>query len=126
MTTDNTRRTRRNPWPIAITGFFIVFFSGLVSFIVFASTQHVDLVRADYYEQEIRYQQQFERLNRTAQMGDDVPVTYDPVRQQISVQLPPTHSHPSTGQVHLYRPSDARLDQAWPLVLDPEGRERFD
>lgn len=122
----STPSAGRNPWPIVITCFFILFFSGLVSFIVFASTQHVDLVRADYYEEELRYQQQLERLNRTAQIGAQVGVTYDSANHQITVQLPSAHAHPSAGQVHLYRPSDARLDQAWPLILDPEGRQHLD
>src|SRR5689334_7982124 len=107
-----TTTSARNPWPIVITAFFVVFFCGLVSFIVFASTQHVDLVRADYYEQEIRYQQQLDRVKRTAQMGPQVAVTYNQSQKQLTVQLPQNHVKASTGQIHLYRPSDARLDRA--------------
>lgn len=115
-----------NPWPIVITSFFIVFFSGLVVFVVFASTQRVDLVRTDYYEQEIRHQQQMERVQRTQQLGQPVAVNYDPVRQSISITLPAIAAADASGHIHLYRPSDARLDQQVELALNAQGTQRLD
>ncbi len=50
-------------WP---GGFFILFGGYIAGFIVFASRQKMDLVRNDYYDQEIRYQQQIDRVQRTA------------------------------------------------------------
>jgi nitrogen fixation protein FixH len=119
-------KNHRNPWPITITVFFIVFFSGLVAFIVFATTQHVDLVRADYYEEEIRFQQQIDRVNRTRQMAPDVTVAYDSGRHCIIIRLPLAQAGQASGQVHLYRPSDARLDQKLPLNLTADGSQRLD
>jgi hypothetical protein len=117
---------RRNPWPITITAFFIVFFSGLVAFIIFASTQRVDLVRADYYEQEIHFQQQMERVNRTRNMADPAAVSYHSEQRCITIRLPSPPSGQATGQIHLYRPSDARLDQQFPLALQSDGTQRVD
>jgi hypothetical protein len=116
----------RNPWPIAIIVFFVVFFSGLVSFIVFAAHQHVDLVRSDYYEEEIRFQQQLDRVERTRQIAEPVAVTYDTAGRGITIKLPAAHAQPKTGLIHLYRPSDARLDYAVPLAPDSDGSQRLD
>src|SRR5947207_839195 len=58
-------KPRRNPWPIAIIAYFAVFISFIVTFIVWASHQRVDLVRADYYEAEIKFQQQIDRVERS-------------------------------------------------------------
>ncbi|MHC1768640.1 MAG: FixH family protein [Verrucomicrobiia bacterium] len=113
-------------WPTCIIGCFVVFIAGLLTFIVFASTQRNDLVRPDYYEAEIRYQQQIDRIQRTQSMPQPAAIVYDGPRRRITIQLPAAHAHVSSGQVHLYRPSDARLDRELPLALDTEGRQQLD
>ncbi len=115
-----------NPWPVAIIVLFVVFFSGLVSFIVFASRQRVDLVRPDYYEQEIRYQQQLDRVERTQAIKGTTGIDYNRQQQLIAVRLPVKHAGLSSGGIHLYRPSDERLDQRLPLLLDAEGGQKID
>ena len=55
----------RNPWPIAIVSYFIIFIAFIAWFITFAMRQKMDLVRDDYYDQEIRFQQQIDRVQRT-------------------------------------------------------------
>ena len=122
----NAPNKTRSPWPIVLTIFFILLISGLVTLIIFSSTQHVDLVRADYYEEEIRYQDQLDRLQRTGTMGESIHVSYDPIQQCIRLQLPLAHAAESAGSIHLYRPSDARLDQHLPLSLDPHGSQTVD
>ena len=127
MTSHKANRSgARNPWPITIIVFFFVFVSGLVSFIVFAATQHVDLVRSDYYEEEIRFQDQLDRLNRTHQMAPQVKVVCDPHQHSLTVYLPPAQALEASGHIHLYRPSDARLDQEFPLRLSRDGSQRLD
>jgi hypothetical protein len=119
-------RSSRNPWPIAITVFFFVFFLGLVGFIVFATTHQADLVRADYYEEELRFQQQLDRVNHTQRLGQAVSVAYDIGQRCIAIQLPPAQAEDIAGRIHLYRPSDARLDRELPLDLRPDGTQRVD
>jgi hypothetical protein len=117
---------RRNPWPIVITGYFIVFFAGLVAFIAFASGHREDLVRADYYEQEIRFQKQLDRVQRTRAIEQPVNVAYDAGQKCITIQLPLAHAAQTGGRIHLYRPSDARLDRDLDLVTDVAGKQRLD
>lgn len=116
----------RNPWPIAIAAYFVVFITFLVSFIVFATRHHVDLVRADYYEEELRFQQRLDQVQRTREAGGPLSVAYDAARQCITLALPSSGTAQVSGNIHLYRPSDARLDQQWPLGLDATGTQRLD
>lgn len=117
----------RNPWPIAIIAFFALFISAAASYIVFAVRQDMDLVRPDYYEEELRYQKQLDRLHRTAPLEASVTVAYHEAGQQIEIRLPQLHAVPTTtGSIHLYRPSDAELDRHLPLALDPAGLQRLD
>src|SRR5262249_15302292 len=90
-------------------------------------SQKVELVSGDYYEQELKFQGQIERVRRTERLGVEVFVGYDSSKRAITVTVPANQSqHPLTGHIQLYRPSAARLDQELPLQLNGEGRQSFD
>ncbi|MBI5775004.1 MAG: FixH family protein [Verrucomicrobia bacterium] len=116
----------RNPWPYAITAWFVVFISGIVAWVAFAMRQSSELVRSDYYEHEIRYQQQIERLGRTQPVAAQATAAYDPVQQRITVTVPDGHAARATGVIHFYRPSDAKLDRRLPLNVDTAGTQTMD
>ena len=122
----STPTKSRNLWPASIVGFFILAVIFLGSFVVWAMRQREDLVSADYYEREVRYQGQLDSLNRSQSLAVQVVVTFDPARQAIVITLPPGKREGATGQVHLYRPSDARLDRELPLALNAEGVQQLD
>ena len=86
----NLQTIRTNPWPYAIIGWFLLFGSGMAAWVVVAVRNDPELVRPDYYEQEIAYQKQIDRLNRTASVRGEVSVAYDYSRNQVTLQLPPT------------------------------------
>jgi nitrogen fixation protein FixH len=126
MSTTESRRAA-NPWPAAIVVYFIGFFAFIVAFTVFATRQRVDLVSQDYYEQEIDFQKQLDRLNRTQPFNAGAAVTYDSARQQLSIALPPAHARrPASGQIRLYRPSDAGIDQSVRLAVNADGVQFVD
>jgi len=116
----------RNLWPASIIGFFIVAVIFLGSFVVWAMRQREDLVSADYYEREVCYQQQLDSMNRSHDLAAQVVVTFDPSQQAIIITLPAAQKQGAAGRVHLYRPSDARLDRELPLELNNEGVQRLD
>jgi nitrogen fixation protein FixH len=119
--------TKLNPWPIAIIAYFILFIGGVITFSIYAARQRVDLVRPDYYIEEIQFQQQLDRLNRTQPISAQVTIAYNPGQQSITVALPAAHTHhPTSGRIHLYRPSDAHLDQDLELAVNPEGVQHLD
>ena len=121
------RKISRNPWPAAIIGFFTVFITLAILFIVFAVRQRADLVRVDYYEDEIRYQRQIDRLQRTRPVQSEVEVAYDAARRCLQVTLPPAHAEArASGRIHLYRPSDAGLDRDFELKAPASGPYRVD
>lgn len=117
----------RNPWPIAICTFFAVAITAIISFIVFASRHRMELVRPDYYEEELGFQKQMERVNRTRALADDASVTRDDRSQTIVIRLPVIPGQAAgAGQIQLYRPANARLDRRLPLATDPTGRQVVD
>jgi hypothetical protein len=127
MKTKNPEPAGRNPWPIAIVAYFIVFISFIVGFIVFATRQKMDLVREDYYDQEIRFQKQIDRVTRTQSISTQIVIRYDARQGAVTVELPKEQAgqHP-TGTVVFYRPSNASLDETHELTLDANGGQRLD
>jgi hypothetical protein len=116
----------RNLWPLSIIVFFavaIIFFAG---FVTWALRQRNDLVTPDYYEREVRYQAQLDKLNRSQVFARQTVVTFEPAAREIRITLPPEETRGATGLIQLYRPSDARLDRDLPLALDATGVQRVD
>lgn len=114
-----------NPWPWSIIGFFVVFVSCVFSFVVFATHQPMDLVRKDYYEEELKYQKQIDSYERTQSLVEKVSVRYEPKPEQLIIALPEAAVRkPSQGKVHLYRPSDAQLDRHLDLSMESSASAR--
>ncbi len=108
-----------NPWPAAIIGFFAFAIAGCAAFVVFCCRHPADLVAVDYYDQEMRYQDQIDRIYR-AHASQPMSVQYDRAQQLIVISLPAGHSN-AVGTVQLYRPSSSSLDQTMPLQPDSAG-----
>ena len=123
----NNSPFRLNPWPFAIIAFFALFITGMAVFIVFATRNRMELVRSDYYEQEIRFQQQIDREDRTRRLRAEAAISYDAARGEITIVLPSTHAgRPASGRIEFYRPSDASLDRGLQLTVNSEGVQRVD
>ena len=116
---------KRNIWPLAIIGYFIVFISTMVIFIGWALRQKDDLVRPDYYAEEIRFQKHIDRLARTKQLSDTAKISYNQTSRVIDISVPTSHQA-ATGFIQLYRPSDATQDKKIPLKLNEDGTQLID
>jgi hypothetical protein len=116
-----------NPWPIALVAYFVVFSAFIVAFIVFASRQKVDLVSHDYYDDEVRYQGQIDRINRTQSLSSPAELAYNAVQKSVTITLPAAHARQqASGRIHFYRPSDASLDAEVKLAVNAAGVQQWD
>ena len=109
-------------WPISIIGFFAVAFIGCVSFVTFCSRHPADLISANYYEDEVKYQGHIDRLQHTQERASAASVQYDKQTRSITVSVPvePASTSPS-GQIQLYRPSELNQDRTIKLELTAQG-----
>jgi nitrogen fixation protein FixH len=121
-----TTKPPRSLWPVAITTFFILAALFLGSFVIYALRQREDLVATNYYENEIRYQQQIDLQNRSQAVAAQVVVTYEPIANHIVITLPAAQAQGAAGKIRLYRPSDASLDREFPLAPDAAGAQTLD
>nr|WP_238395816.1 FixH family protein [Pontibacter pudoricolor] len=95
-------------------------------FVYKAMNQDVDLVSKDYYEQEIKYQDQIEKVRRTQALGD-VMLNYSADDKTILLQMPATYKDKNlTGTITLFRPSNDKLDEQLPLQLGRDQSQLLD
>ena len=112
-----------NPWPASIIIFFAIAIVGCGVMVAFCSRHPVDLVAADYYEEEIRYQAQMDSIQRTQPAS----IKYDPAAKNIRISLLlPKSPTGATGSIQLYRPSSINLDQQFKLEPDANGVQTID
>jgi nitrogen fixation protein FixH len=117
-------QTKRSAWPYAIAGYFALAITGIAIFITWAVEQNMDLVRSDYYEQEILFQQHIDAVVRTKALGASTTLKLDTKSHALRIQIPATHlAQEFSGKLHLYRPSDAKLDRHIELSPAASGEQ---
>src|SRR5262245_65730150 len=108
----------KNLWPLGIILTFVVFISATVGLVVLASTQRVDLVNANYYDQEIKYQSRIDSQTRARELGSNASIAYNSTSKRIVITLPENQARSGlSGHIELYRPSNAGLDRQVEFVL---------
>ncbi|MBB6610357.1 FixH family protein [Pontibacter sp. Tf4] len=108
-------------WPYAIVVAMVCFMAYIAMFVYKAMNQDVDLVSKDYYQQEIQYQDQIDKVRRTQALGD-VMLDYRSTDKTILLQMPATYQGMNlSGTITMFRPSDDSMDKQVPLQL---GRDQ--
>lgn len=97
-----------------------VAFGSFIGFLVYrmASTK-VDLVRKDYYQTEMAYQQQIDRIQNNKSVHHPFKINYQPSEKAIHFSIP---EELTQGQIQFFRPSDAQLD--FNVTVQPERSEQ--
>ena len=102
-------------WGNYIALSFIAFglFIGYMAVVSFQ--QNVDLVAEDYYQQEIAYQDHIDKVNNTRSLSNEVTVKQQ--NGKLSIRFPEAMPGIS-GQIVLFRPSDAALDRNFEIRVN--------
>ena len=104
-------------WGVGITIVITVFTLAGLSFIYYAFHQDVNLVKKDYYQDEIKYQDRIEEIERTAKLTDDLNIKI--INSNIVFNFPSDIKGKTLkGDILLYRPSDRKHDIFLPISID--------
>lgn len=104
-------------WGTGITITIVVFM--LISFglIYFSFNQEVNLVRDDYYEAEVKHDEQTETINRTNNLTNPLKISVD--ASSVLIKFPDDAEDTKiSGEIMFYRPSDRNLD--FTVKIDPD------
>jgi hypothetical protein len=109
-------------WGKGIVITLIVFISLMVGLVTICVKQDdIHLVTQNYYEEEIKYQDQIDKMINANSLGYKV-LNYDTQLKKVDLNLPVG----SKGTIHLFRPSDARLDQKMDFDVARLNANAFD
>ncbi len=114
--TENKKKSR---WGIGIAVVYGIFMLAMIAVVVASRFQQVDLVAKDYYDKEIQYQEQIERMKRSQAEGFGLSIKHDVRTSTLRVTFPAeVASSGITGTVKLFRPSNAALDRNFELNVE--------
>ena len=118
---------RKSRWGIGIFMFYGLFVAAVLALVLFVSFQDIQLVEQDYYEKELVFQQQIDRVKRTLELPSAVTFDYDRTGRVITILYPPEVEHARLGgRISLMRPSNADLDRMVEVFPDSTGRQVID
>lgn len=119
--------TGKSRWGVGIFMFYGLFVVAVLALVLFVSLEEIQLVEPDYYEKELVFQQQIDRVKRTLELPSAVTFDYDRTGRVITVLYPP-EVEPSrlAGRISLMRPSNADLDRMVQVLPDSTGRQVID
>jgi len=94
-------------WGKGILLAIILFMIGVAVMVSISVSKDVDLVAPNYYEREIKYQDEIDRINNANKLAEEVKFKMEGDVLEIVF---PEFKTPVTGHVEFYRPSDSRKD----------------
>jgi nitrogen fixation protein FixH len=107
-------------WGKKIMIVYISFVVGMLILVWVCVKQRMDLVSADYYPRELKFQQQIDASGNAAALSQAVSVVK--LENEIRIQLPREMKNKNiSGQIWFYCPSNARNDVKMPLQVNMEG-----
>ncbi len=96
-------------WGHGIIVFFVIFFTWIISFVIFTLSQNNDLVAKNYYKQGAEYSKKMEIDKRSAIFKDSISIVN--TAQGVAVNFAPSLTNlPTEKEVYFYRPSSEKDD----------------
>lgn len=108
-----SEQKKLNPWPIVITIICVCAFAAAATVVVVMVKQRVELVRPDYYAQDLRHESRMDQERRAKNLKAPAEIAYDAGSNAVTIDFPSTNV---MGHITLYRPSDLSLDRE--IVID--------
>jgi len=108
------------PWPWGLGLLFAAFVLFLLIALVKLGNTHISMVKQDYYDPGPARVALLEAQKRGNLDSARYDYTWDASSRTLEISF--SAPVPDSGRVNLYRPSDDRLDQSYPLSLSREGK----
>jgi hypothetical protein len=111
-------------WGLGIAVSYIGFVILIIAITLYAHTIDVNLVADNYYEQEIKYQDQINKIARSKSLPE--PITVKLEKDSIKIAFPSFFNRESVrGNILLFRPSDYTNDVLYKISLDNSNTQNI-
>jgi hypothetical protein len=101
-------------WGWKITLLYGGFVTMMVTLVVLSSQQDIPLVRKDYYEHDLKYNEHLTRMANSQKLTKNVAVKYDESNEKITLQFP-EEMEKLSGNILVFRPSQEGIDFTLPI-----------
>lgn len=106
-------------WIAIVLGVFLIL---NVIVVVFTFSQDVELVTDNYYEKELKYQDELGKMNKALSLPDSLKLTMN--KYELLIEYPQSIlQNKVTGTVHLYRPDQKKFDYDVEVKYDDAGKQ---
>lgn len=109
-------------WRLFVILPIVIFAAGMIVMVTISMTRNVDLVAENYYERELKYQQEIDLRSNSAELSNSISVEGGQGTARIICSKPELLEGKS-GEVIFYRPSDASIDFKKAFLIDNEGMQ---
>ncbi len=111
-------------WGLIVPVFYFAFVAVLVAFVIWTSTQTVELVDENYYDKEVEYTQRLKKVERTNRLAEQLELVYN--NNAILLQFPKLNNYQAVkGEILFFRPSEKKLDFKAKVNLDSNFQTIF-
>ncbi|MBN1446355.1 MAG: FixH family protein [Bacteroidetes bacterium] len=113
-----------HPWALGISIVIVVFLVASIALTVIISQEDIHLVQEDYYEKDLKYQQEIDSRKRAEALEQKPEIILDRTAQSCSIRFPERERYDAIGgEVTFFRISDAAHDRVIPLRLGEDGKQ---
>ena len=114
----------RISWGILIIISFVIFAAGIVTMVAISFSSSTDLVSENYYEQEIKYQDQIDILTNSVSLDKNVSVESE--GSDVILRISNAgYVKDMKGYIYFYRSSDAGRDFKIDFRPDADGVQKI-
>jgi len=111
-------------WGVGISITIIVFLIASLATVYFTTTVDYDLVTEEYYENELVYQVQIDKMNRTNELPEQLVIKLE--GENIQFKFPSIfNNNEIEGEIYFYKPSNEDLDVQTAIKLDEKNSLYF-
>lgn len=111
-------------WGKGITVFIILFMGFIGSMVYIAFTKNADLVRDDYYENELAFDQTKQEKRNYTTAGEKIHIEKN--ESGITFLFPEMMDNNSDGTIEFYRPDQKKYDREFALAMNDNRMQQLD
>jgi len=112
-------------WGYKILILYAGFVAGMLFLVYKCTQQNIDLVAENYYEKEIKFQDQINRSQNATTAGLYLKANVNESGQLVIAYPTAVAGENVSGEIHLFRPDNAKLDVKIPVEIT-EGLQYID
>lgn len=105
-------------WGTGIALVYVIFAGSMILLVIKSTQQDINLVSDHYYADDVAYQQQYQKIENSMNLGDQVLVSSN--ASSIEVRFPQGMGV-TQGEIFLFCPSDSKQDRHVPIALGAEN-----